>query len=194
MFECYRQKISLRFSKHKHTASWARILNVQDIIEERTKETSWNISSTCIPSTTITGAGQHLFNTCLRCTLYRGFRPLPTKFRYQFGPTSQPIADSIVYDAGPTLIRHWVCCTLCANKWHSPNCVSILTHSLRRWPDIETVLGDCIVFSDFCIVTREMLFIPAPETPANTMHWSNADVMLGHHVWRWANIISIKTL
>ena len=42
---------------------WARILNVQDIINERTKETSSNISSTCIPSTTIAGAGQHSFNT-----------------------------------------------------------------------------------------------------------------------------------
>ena len=52
-----------------------RILNVQDIIKERTKETSSNISSTCIPSTTIAGAGQHLFNTCLRCTSYRGCRP-----------------------------------------------------------------------------------------------------------------------
>ena len=40
------------------SSSWARILNVQDIIIERTKETS--ISSTCkpIPSTTIAGAGQ----------------------------------------------------------------------------------------------------------------------------------------
>ena len=26
------------------------------------------MSSTCIPSTTIAGAGQHSFNTCLRCT------------------------------------------------------------------------------------------------------------------------------
>ena len=34
-----------------------RILNVQDIIKERTKEASSNISSTCIPSTTISGAG-----------------------------------------------------------------------------------------------------------------------------------------
>ena len=29
----------------------------------------------CIPSATIAGAGQHPFNTCLRCTWYRGCRP-----------------------------------------------------------------------------------------------------------------------
>ena len=57
------------------SSSWARILNVQDIIKERTNETSSNISSTCIPSTSIASAGQHLSNTCLRCTWYRGCRP-----------------------------------------------------------------------------------------------------------------------
>ena len=57
------------------SSSWARILIVQDIIKERTKKTSSNISSPCIPSTTRAGAGQHSFNTCLRCTSYRGCRP-----------------------------------------------------------------------------------------------------------------------
>ena len=64
------------------SSSWARILNVQGIIKyvqgiikKRTKETSSNIYSTCIPSTTIAGAGQHSFNICLRCTSYRGRSP-----------------------------------------------------------------------------------------------------------------------
>ena len=35
------------------------------------------------------------------------------------------------------------------------------------------------------------LLIPAPETPDNTIHWSNSDVMLGHRLRRWANIILI---
>ena len=39
-------------------------LNVQDIIKERTKEKSYNVSSTFILSTTIAGGGQHPFNTC----------------------------------------------------------------------------------------------------------------------------------
>ena len=41
-------------------------------------------------------------------------------------------------------------------------------------------MGDCTVFSDCC----SML---APETPDNTIHWPNADVMLGHRLRRWAN-------
>ena len=77
---------------------------------------------------------------------------------------------SYVYAAGPTLIHHWVCCILCTNTWHSSNAVSMLTHSLRRWPDIETALGDCTVFPDSCIVIWGTLSIPAPETPDNTIH------------------------
>ena len=122
------------------SSSWANILNVQDIIKERTKETSSNISSTSIPSTTIAGADQHPFNTCLQCTWYRVCSTLLVQCR------------SIVYDAGPTLIYHQVCCILCTNTWHSTNAVSILTHNLRRWPVIKTALGDRTVFSDGCIM------------------------------------------
>ena len=75
----------------------------------------------------------------------RGCRPTPTKFRLNAGPASQPIA-SFAYDAGPKLIHHWVCCILCGNTCHLPNAVSMLTHSLRRWPGIETALVDCTVF------------------------------------------------
>ena len=70
----------------------------------------------------------------------------------------------------------------------------MLTHSLRRWPDIETALGDCTVFSDCCIVMRVTLSVPAPETLDNTIHWPNAAVMLGHRLRSWANIISTKAL
>ena len=132
LFECYRQK-SVYWS-----SSWARILNVQDIIKEKTKETSSNISSTCIPSTIIAGAGQHLFNTCLRCTSYRGYRP---------------------------------------------------THSLRRCPVIETT--PCFLTAALC---WWRFHIPAPERQNNTIHWPNADVMLGHCLRRLANIIPTKTL
>ena len=72
----------------------------------------------------------------------------------------------------------------------------MLTHSLRRWPVIETALGDCTVFSDCCMgVTMLVSFkIPALETPDDTIHWPNADVMPGHRLRRWANIILTKTL
>ena len=84
-------------------------------------------------------------------------------------------------------------CILYANTGHSTNALSMLTHSLRRRPVIETALGDCNVFSDSCI-KQVTLYILAPETPENTMHWPNADVMLCHRLRRWANIITTKTL
>ena len=34
-----------------------------------------------------------------------------------------------------------------ANTGHSPNAVSMLAHRLRRWPNIETTLGDCPLFA-----------------------------------------------
>ena len=77
---------------------------------------------------------------------------LPTKFRFNVRPATQPIA------------------------------VLNLTHNLQRWPDIETALSDFTVFSDCCILMRVMPSIPAPETPDNTIHWPNGDVMLGHRL------------
>ena len=137
------------------SSSWARILNVQNIIKERTKQTSLNISLTYIPSTTIADAGQHSFNTCLRCTSYRGCRPTHKNSGSMSAQRPSPLqvqCRPIVYDAGQTPILHWVSYILVANTWHSPNAVSMLTHSLRRWPVIETALGVYIVFSDFCIM------------------------------------------
>ena len=121
---------------------------------------------------------------------------LPNKFRFNVGSASQPIARlQIVYNAGPMLRHHWVCCILCANTWHLTDAVLMLTHSLRSWPDIEITLGDCTVFSYCCMrvtmqVTRS---IPAPQTPDNTIHWPSADVMLGPCLRRWFSFIPIKT-
>ena len=86
--------------------------------------------------TTIAGASQHSFNTCLRCTLYRGCRPthqIPVQCwasvtvhcRFNAGLSSTTLAHA-------TLIYDWVCCILCANTCHSTNAVSMLTHSFRR--------------------------------------------------------------
>ena len=86
--------------------------------------------------------------------LVQRMQAYPPNFGSMLGQRLRPLlvqCRSIVYDAGPTLIYHWACCIFCANTWHSPNAVSMLTHSLRRWPDIETALGDCTVFSDCCI-------------------------------------------
>ena len=68
-------------------------------------------------------------------------------------------------------------------KCHLPNIVSMLAQRLRRWSDIETKLADCPVFAWTAI--QVMLFssrrqkIPYPD---NTIHWPNADIMLGHRL------------
>ena len=122
--------------------------------------------------------------------------PVPTKFRFNVGQCCIPVLVqcwSIVYDAGPTLIYHRVCFILCANTWHSTNAVLMLTHSRRRWPVMKQhwVIVQCFLTAALCWWRFN---IPAPETPDNTIHWPNADVMLGHRLQRWANIIPTKTI
>ena len=113
----------------------------------------------------------------------------PPKERRNYAPPPVPI----ILGTPLTLIQHWVCCTLCtgtsANTWYSHNAVSILTHSLWRWTNIE--LDDCPVFA--LTVMRVTLYSPKGQYPGSTIHWPNCEIMLGHHLRRWANIIPIKT-
>ena len=107
-------------------SSWARILNVQDIIgEDKFKY--------------IAGASQHSFNSCLLCTLYRGCRPthqIPVQ-------CWASVAAQCWFNAGQ-LSAMLFCCIVCANTWHSTNAVSILTHS--RWPSKQHwVIALCLL-------------------------------------------------
>ena len=104
---------------------------------------------------------------------------MPVKCRASIVPHCWFNASSIVYDAGSTIIYHRVWCILGAYTWHLTYAVSMLPHSFRCWPDIETALGDCTVFSGCCIMLVTFK-IPVRETPDNTIHWPNADVMPGH--------------
>ena len=78
------------------SSSWARILNVQDIIKERTKETSSDIISPYVPPTTIAVmANIHsilAYYDDLSRTEELG---LPTQFRFNVGPALQSIAGSM---------------------------------------------------------------------------------------------------
>ena len=143
------------------------ISELSDIIKKINKETSQDISPTCITSTTIAGAGQHSLYTCQPSTCTEDVS-LSTKFRFNVGPASQPIACSMLVNR----LRRWPNAnpSLCANTWHSPNAVSMLIHSLRRWLEIETASGDCTVFSDCCMRMWVTLPTPAPETPDNTIY------------------------
>ena len=152
------------------SSSFVRILNIQDIIKERTKETSSNISYIRVflpPPSPVMANIPSILAYNVPHTEDVG---LPTKFRFNVGPLSKPVAGSMpVNDAGPTQIHHKVCCMLCGMRWHSPNAVSMLTHILRRWSVIETALCQCTVFADCCSMLVTLL-IPEPETPDNTIH------------------------
>ena len=118
---------------------------------------------------------------------------LPTKFRFNVGPALQLIAGSMPVNR--------------IQRWPNTNLSPGMLYTLRkhvafnrycfnvdpRSSTLEIAFGDCTVFSDFCIILVTFK-IPAPETPHTTIHWRNADVMLGHRLRRWANIIPTKPL
>ena len=85
---------------------------------------------------------------------------LPTQYRLNVGPASQPIAGSMP------------------------------VNSIRRWPTIETELGDCPVLARTAL--RVTLYPPKGEYSKNTIHWPNCEIMLGHRLRPWANIIPTK--
>ena len=60
------------------------------------------------------------------------------------------------------------------------------------WPNIETALGDCLVFALTAI--RVTLYAPRGHYSDNMTHWPKCEIMLGHRLRRWANIIPTKTL
>ena len=66
---------------------------------------------------------------------------------------------------------------------------------LRRWPNIDTELGDCPVFDwtamrvTFCSLRRQKSYYPD-----NRIHWPNTDVMLGDRLCRRANIVPTLSL
>ena len=122
---------------------------------------------------------------------------LPTKFRSMLGQLCSPLlvqCRSIVYDAGPTLIYHGVCCILCANTWHSTNAVSMLTPQSsklsRHWNSIGwlyRVFWPLHYAGDALTSRRQKHGITRYIGPM-------LSVMLGHRLRRWANIIPTKTL
>ena len=94
-------------------------------------------------------------------------------------------SSQIFYDAGPTLLQHWVCCILSgstpSNTCHLLNTVSMLAQRLRRWPVFEAALGDCTLFA--WAAMRVMLYSSRSQKSHNAdnmISWPNADVMLGH--------------
>ena len=57
------------------------------------------------------------------------------------------------------------------------------------------MIVQCLVGLRHCYVGDPFLpQSPERSLPDNTIHWSNANVMLGDRLWGWANIIPTKTL
>ena len=70
---------------------------------------------------------------------------------------------------------------------------SMPANRIRRWPNIDTELGDCPVFALTAIRVRDA-FPPESHYPDNTIHRLNCETLLGHRLRRLASIIPIKTL
>ena len=114
---------------------------------------------------------------------------LPTQFRFNVRQRCSQLlvqCRTIVYDAGQTLIQHWVCGILCAstlaNTWHSPNAVLMFTNSLRRRHNIEAVFGDCTVFAGIAALLCGDAFLSGCHKghfPDKTIHWPIVDSNVG---------------
>ena len=57
------------------------------------------------------------------------------------------MSDHVVHDGGVSFADVPSTAVISANKRHSPNAVSMLAHRLRRWTNIQTALGECLVFA-----------------------------------------------
>ena len=86
---------------------------------------------------------------------------------------------------GVIIIKH-----IPANTGHSPNAVSMLGQRQRRWANIETALGVCLVFS--ISDKLPLLFKPLMSNQHNTSHSPYVELAaLGHLLWRRPNIIFV---
>ena len=64
-----------------------------------------------------------------------------------------------------------------ANTGHSPKAVSMLAHRLRRWPNIETALGEWPVFAGLLDMV-----IPIYRSQTLPVKWSDQTHLLDHPV------------
>ena len=73
-----------------------------------------------------------------------------------------------------------------------PIVVLMPVNRIRRWPNFETEIRDCPLFG--LTVIWVTLSLPKGHYSDNTIHWVNYEIMLGHRLRRWANIIPSKTI
>ena len=80
-----------------------------------------------------------------------------------------------------------------ANTGHSPRAVSMLAHRLRRWPNIETALGECPVFAgllgNFFVGTEKiewefLVFRTYNIRKYSVMEWDLVNINTIHQIGR----------
>ena len=118
----------------------------------------------------------------------------PAKFRFNVGPASQPIAGSMQVNR----LRGWPNTNLSMCLLYTLQTRGIHLMLFQCWPKVFDADPNNIgwLYRVFWLLHcyAGEASSPVPETPDNTIHWPNADVMLGHRLWRWANIIPTKTI
>ena len=120
---------------------------------------------------------------------------LPTKFRLNVGPALQPIAGSMSVNR----VRRWPNSNLPSGMLYTSRkhvafnqcCFNVDLQSTGRSLKQHWMIVLCFLTAALCWWCFN---IPAPETPDNTIHRPNADVMLGYRLRRYDNIIPTKTL
>ena len=138
LFECIRQKIGLIFCKHDSVLVF--------LMGQNPKCPTWTNIEDVGPTLY---KGNTMFCVCWALSMQHN---VPTQYRFNVGPASQPIAGSMQ------------------------------VNRIRRWPNIETELGDCPVFALTAI--RVTLSHPKGHYQDNTIHWVNYEIMLGHRLRR----------
>ena len=146
----------------------------------------WPSHKTLIYSTTISGAGQHSIDICQWIRLRVSLRCGPT---HPFSVQCWSSVAAHCWFNADKFLRHWT--------QHYTNTGSALHVAAepQQKRAIYRILLQCwpYVFDAGPTLKQHWVIVPClrqkSHYPDNTIHWPNADVMLGHCLWRWANII-----
>ena len=126
-----------------------------------------------------------LASESLRCTRFRPSHPISVQCWANVAAhcwfNADKLSTTLAQHSSNTGFAVYLAAAPQANTCHSPNTVLMLAQRLRRWLNVEAALGDCPVFAwtamrvSHCSSRRKK-----SHYPDNTIHWPNADVMLGH--------------
>ena len=107
---------------------------------------------------------------------------LPTQFKFNVGPASQPIAGSMSVN----------------RCWNNTNTTmyllyTLLQHISKTWPSPNRVIVPCLLGLRHCYAVEALLLRLQSHFPDNTIYWPNADVLLSHYLRCRANNIPIDS-